>query len=282
MPDHADAPVARLAARLRARLVAPDRSATRSAARPLGRAQRLLHRHVHRVELVVAGHLLDERAAARVLEHDEVAHQVEEAPLVEHALEQHLQLRQVRVGQRLARDRAPGLEPLRARRRACRCAPATPSETTSTALYANSDGISRLVGLELLEGRPDRGVLVGGVLQLDDRQRQAVDEQHHVRPARVLVLDDGELVDGQPVVVVRVVEVDAPAPARRAIEPSGVRYSTVTPSTSSRCTARLRADSAAPSGRVSLRKASSSASAGRPRLSRASASRSRCASTTCP
>ena len=47
-----------------------------------------------------------------------------------------------------------------------------------------------------------------GVLQLDDRERQAVDEEHDVRPAVVLALDDGELVDRQPVVVLRVVEVD--------------------------------------------------------------------------
>ena len=42
------------------------------------------------------------------------------------------------------------------------------------------------------------------------RQRKAVDEEHHVRPAVVLVLDDRELVDRQPVVVVRIVEVDHP------------------------------------------------------------------------
>ena len=63
-------------------------------------AQRLLHRHVDGVELVIAGHLLDERAAAVVLEDDEVADQVEEPALLEHALDHHLQLGQVRVGQR--------------------------------------------------------------------------------------------------------------------------------------------------------------------------------------
>ena len=49
--------------------------------------------------------------------------------------------------------------------------------------------------------------------------------------------------------------------------PPSVRCSTVTPSTSIRWKARLRASSVAPSGRVSLRKASSSASAGRPGFS---------------
>ena len=64
------------------------------------------------------------------------------------------------------------------------------------------------VGLELLPGGPDRGVLVRRVLQLDDSQRQAVDEQYHVGPPGVPVLCDGELVDGQEVVGVRLVEVD--------------------------------------------------------------------------
>ena len=60
----------------------------------------------------------------------------------------------------------------------------------------------------MLERRPDRRVLVGGVLQLDDAQRQPVDEQHDVRPAFVLVLDDRELVHCEPVVGLRFVEVE--------------------------------------------------------------------------
>jgi len=50
--------------------------------------------------------------------------------------------------------------------------------------------------------------LGGSVLQFQHRQRQAIDEQHHIRPARVFVLDDAELVYHQPVVVVDLVEVD--------------------------------------------------------------------------
>ena len=90
---------------------------------------------------------------------------------------------------------------------------------------------------------------------------QAVDEQNHVRPAGVLVLCHGELVDHQPVVVVWLSEIDHLACAP-AMEPSGRRYSTGTPSTSMRWKARLRVSSVGPSGRLSLRKASSSASAG--------------------
>ena len=66
----------------------------------------------------------------------------------------------------------------------------------------------RLVGLELLPGVPDGGVLVRRVLQLDDPQGQAVHEQDDVGAVRVLVLGDGELVDREPVVGRGPVEVD--------------------------------------------------------------------------
>ena len=76
MPYDADAPVARLAARPLARLVPPGRVRHPACRYPLCGAQRLLHRRIHGVELVVAGHLLDELAAAAgrgILEHDEMA-----------------------------------------------------------------------------------------------------------------------------------------------------------------------------------------------------------------
>ena len=65
----------------------------------------------------------------------------------------------------------------------------------------------RLVGLELVPRRLERGVLVLGVLQLDDGDGQAVEEDHQVGPAVVLPLDDGHLVHHEPVVAGRIVEV---------------------------------------------------------------------------
>ena len=61
---------------------------------------------------MIARHLLRQRAAAVVLEHDEVAHQREEPVGRADALEHHLQLVHVGVGETLAGDSAPGLEPL--------------------------------------------------------------------------------------------------------------------------------------------------------------------------
>ena len=55
---------------------------------------------------------------------------------------------------------------------------------------------------------PDVGVLVGRVLQFDDAQGQPVQEEDNVGSAGGLVLFDGELVDGEPVVVVGLFEVD--------------------------------------------------------------------------
>ncbi len=64
-----------------------------------------------------------------------------------------------------------------------------------------------LVGLQLVESRPDGGVLIGGVLELDHRQRQAIDEDDHIRAAvDVVVLvaaSHRKLVDRQPVVIIR-------------------------------------------------------------------------------
>jgi hypothetical protein len=58
-----------------------------------------------------------------------------------------------------------------------------------------------VVSLKLLERAGDRGVLVRRVLELDDGERQAVDEEDDVRAPGVLFLARGKLVDRQPVVV---------------------------------------------------------------------------------
>ena len=171
-----------------------------------GRAQRLPDGGLHGVKLVIPRHLLHQVPAAVILEHDEVAHQRQQPAPGEDAFEQHLKLRQARVGQPFARDRAPRLEPLAAGRQR----PDARLQSVRHDERGVEDEQRRdlgLVGLKLLKGRPHRGVLVDGVLQLGDGQRQPVDEQHDVGPALVSVLDHGELVDREPVVRVRFVEV---------------------------------------------------------------------------
>jgi hypothetical protein len=60
-----------------------------------------------------------------------------------------------------------------------------------------------LVGLKLVEGRPDRGAFSGGILQFDHRKRQAVDKKNDIGTPLVLVLDNRELVDGYKLVGIR-------------------------------------------------------------------------------
>ena len=90
----------------------------------------------------------------------------------------------------------------------------SPSDTTSASIAGEKGRDLGLVGLKLLERRSDRRVLVGRVLQLENDQGQSVDEQNDVRAAFVLVLDHCELVDREPVVVLRGIEVDHAEPVR--------------------------------------------------------------------
>ena len=149
---------------------------------------------------MISRHLLGEPPAAVILEHDEVAKESEESPLLERPLDRHLELGEEHRSQLLAGDGAPGLEPF------------PPSgEGAEPGLDAvrygehriegEQRGQLRLVGPELLPGVTEGGVLVRRVLELDDGERQAVDEQHDVGAALVVALDHCELVDGEPVVV---------------------------------------------------------------------------------
>jgi hypothetical protein len=110
VPDDADPPVAGLAS-----VPLPGLVPTRplfDGSHELRGANRLGDCRPHRVELVVACRLLREGSAPVVLEDDEVAEEIEQPALLQDALEHDLQLGQMGVGELLARDRAPGLEPL--------------------------------------------------------------------------------------------------------------------------------------------------------------------------
>ncbi len=205
VPDDTDAPVAGLAAGLPARLV-PTARATRAPSP--SRPKRLVDREVDGMELVIARHLLGQDAAAHVLEDDEVADQIQEPALVKNAFQDHLQLRHPLWRIAAPIDRAPGLEPLLARAKdADPRLRAVRDDERAVVVEERRD--LRLVCPELVERRPDRGLLVSRVLQLDHAERQPVEKDHDVRPPVVpLRPDHRELVDGQPVVVVRILEVD--------------------------------------------------------------------------
>jgi hypothetical protein len=136
------------------------------------------------VELVVARHLFDERTIVALLEDNEVADQVEEAALLEHAAQNNLKLGEAGCVVR-ARDGAPGLEPF--------LPGAERTDPRLNTVGGDEHDVRceerrdlRLVGLKLAEGRPDVRVLVRGVLQFDDGERQAVDEENDSRIMELL------------------------------------------------------------------------------------------------
>ena len=156
---------------------------------------------------MVTRHLLDQHAAAVILEHDEVAQQCQEPALLEHALNRHLQLGEEHGRRFLPANRTPRFEPLPAgSQRAEASLDAVRYHQHRVAGEQRREFLA--VGLELVERRPDRGVRVGGILEFDDGQRQPVDEHDNVRAPRIPVFRDGELVDGGPSVGVGLIEVD--------------------------------------------------------------------------
>ena len=146
------------------------------------RPERLLDGGMDSVDLVVAGHLLDQLSAAVVVEDDEVPNKREEPFWGTGSLEHDLEFRGWSFTRFFALHGPPGLEPLL---------------TSVEGSYAGQEAVGdylhfvhrehggevNLVVLELLQGFPYVGVFVGGVLQFDVPQGKSVDEQHDVRPS---------------------------------------------------------------------------------------------------
>ena len=131
----------------------------------------------------------------------------EKPPRLKHAGKYDLQFGKARPCILAPADRAPRLEPFFAR-----------TERADTGLHAIRGDLHRvvreqrrdqgLVVFKLLDGVPHRRALVGRVFQLYDAERQPIDEDHDVGAAALLPLDDGELIDCQPVVVLGLLEID--------------------------------------------------------------------------
>ncbi len=207
MPDHADTAVAGGSARLMAGEVPAGAVAEGVAGCRGAGAESFLDSDADGVELVIAGHFLEQHAAGVFLEDNEVVDKIEKTPFFKHTAKQDIQLWHRGRRNGLALDGAPWHETL-----------FVGGDGADAGFQAVGDyqkgivgedrGDLLLVGLELVESIPDGGVFVGRVFQLEDGQRQAVYEDDDVGAAVVLALDHRELVHHEPVVGVRVLEID--------------------------------------------------------------------------
>ena len=160
----------------------------------------------HRVVLVVARHLLDQSAI--VFEEYEVAQVIQQGGWVQYTAHQGLQF--FELAQRVqvhAVDGAPLQKALGVGRQAAQ-AGIRPVRDDQQLVGLEHVGDLLFVGLNLVVGLPDVGVLVSRVLQLDEGQRQAVDEQDDVWATSMVRAFDGELVDGPELVARRFSPID--------------------------------------------------------------------------
>ena len=163
-----------------------------------------------RKELVIAGNQFVDCTAIRIVfEGDEVADQIEEASLLEHAANQRLQFERRSWSIELTFNCAPDFEPfLVSGKRANACFESIGYNRHFVVVHQRRNLL--LVGLNLIVSGGEPFVAVFRNLQLDDSERQPVNEYDDVWPAVVLAFNNCELVHSQPVVCVGTVEVDQP------------------------------------------------------------------------
>lgn len=208
VPDDADALVAGCAgADGRGEVAGIGRFVNPRGSEQLAGAQGLVDSDVDGVELVVAGHDLTRLTAAVILEDDEVADVLEEAGGLEKAVDEGIELGDGRGDDAVAGDGLPGHEALAVGGKRADAGFETVGDDEGF-VVSEKRGNLLLVGLQLVEGGPDGGVLIGGVLELDDGEGQTVKKDDEVWAAVLVVLDDGELVDDEPVVVLHAVEIE--------------------------------------------------------------------------
>ena len=186
----------------------PHHAAASLAVRPCcgdGGGQRL----PHRVELVVACELLGLHDAVDDLEGYVVGHEVEEAIGGERASDHHLQFGALHVVEGRAVDRAPGCKAVEACRQG---ADARLGAVADDHRLVEAQQLGRLgivvadLGVRPLQG----GLGVSRALQLQERERQAVHEDHHVGTDHVALVGplDDELVGDEEAIGLGVGAVD--------------------------------------------------------------------------
>ena len=158
-------------------------------------------------ELVVLRDPLDQPVRL-VREHDEVAQEVQETGRVEHAANEHFELRPVR-DQLAAIDRLPRRVVLEAGGEASHRGTKSVRDDGHDVRSEDRRNVVA-VRLDLVPRTLERRVLVTGVLQFQQPNRQAVAEDDDVGPTVPALLDHRELVDNEPLVALRMLEVDKP------------------------------------------------------------------------
>ena len=151
------------------------------------------------MELVIAGDLLDQRAV--ILEKHEEAQVVEQIGRRQYAMNQRFQF--VELAQRVKRhavDGAPLHETFAVRRQGAEPRFAAVRDHQQFVVLKDVGNLF-FVGLYLVVGFPDICVLVGGIFQFEQHQRQAIDEEDDVRPARIVRSFDRVLINRQPFIV---------------------------------------------------------------------------------
>ena len=204
MPDHAAAPVAFVVVFAERGLEAREHAGARLAQSP---------------ELVVARDLLDDLAALVFLEGDAGAQVVHQRTRLEQTADQRLQRRRTAA---VVAQRSPGHE-----------AAAPAGDRTDSGQQAVRDGQQDVrheevgrgvrVATELFDGDAEIGLRVGGVLQLDDRNGQPVQEHREVRADHLARRGcHAELAHHQQLVSGRVVKVDEPCASAAGLAALGV------------------------------------------------------------
>ena len=108
------------------------------------------------MKLVVASDLLDQRAAAVILEDDEGAQELQKAPVLEDATGEHFKLEQTGRSQFLAGDGAPGHEALAVGSKRTQSGGEPVGDRQQRGIREQGRDL-QLVGLELVVGGPGEG-----------------------------------------------------------------------------------------------------------------------------
>src|SRR3989338_1690483 len=79
-----------------------------------------------------------------------------------------------------------------------------------TSSWVSERGNFLFVGLQLLKGFANRGCFVSRIFEFNEPKWQPVHKNNDIGATVTIVFDDGKLIDRQPIVFIRIVEIDKP------------------------------------------------------------------------